>query len=160
VLAGYVVALVAGIVAARMYDVWAAAQPYDTSGGMYAAGQGFAALGAFLVVALVPTVLALWFLPRHETFWNAVAFASLAYASAGLVAVLTQFVFHDSSNLMLMIVGLVGVSQMLGVPLWCVAFALFALLAPFRAARRKLVLATALELVIGACMLVRVSLQL
>src|SRR3989442_11904889 len=44
--------------------------------------------------------------------------------------------------------------QLFGVPLWSVAFVLFAFLAPSREARRMLVTAVAIELVIGACALV------
>jgi hypothetical protein len=39
-------------------------------------------------------------------------------------------------------------------PLWSVAFAAFAFLAPTRGARRKLLFAVGIELVIGACALV------
>ena len=39
VIAGYVAAVVAGVGAAWLYNAWAAAQPYNTSGGMYAAGE-------------------------------------------------------------------------------------------------------------------------
>src|SRR5678815_4601497 len=94
VIGGYAAAVVAAMVAAWLYDVRAAALPYDTSGGMYAGGQMLQSLGAFLVVALVPTLLGLWFLRGHERFWNAVAVASLAFAVIGLVAVLATLAFH------------------------------------------------------------------
>ena len=155
VTAGYIAAIVAGVVAGWMYDARAARLPYDTSGGMYAGGQMMTSLAAFLVVALAPTLLALWFLRRHEPFWNGVAVASLGFAGAGLLAVLTPLVAHTpTTNVALMIVELLGLSQLLGVPLWLVALVLFAFLAPSRATRRKLVAAAAIEVVIGACALV------
>jgi hypothetical protein len=53
---GYGAAVGAGAVAGWLYDARMAAQPYDTSGGMYAAGQSLSALAVFLVVALARTI--------------------------------------------------------------------------------------------------------
>jgi hypothetical protein len=50
-----------------------------------------------------------------------------------------------------MLLGLLGLAQLLGVPLWSFAFAVFALLAPTRPIRRKLLLAVGIELVIAVC---------
>jgi hypothetical protein len=155
VVGGYVAAVGAGLVAEWLYDVRVSALPYDTSGGMYAGGQMLTSLAAFLAVALVPTLLGLWFLRSHAGFWNVVATAALAFAGTGLIAVLMPLVSHHSTqHLALMLFDLLGLAQLLGVPLWLVAFGLFATLAPTRDARNKLVLATGVELVIGACALV------
>jgi len=152
VVAGYGVAILAGIAAARMYDARVAALPYDTSGGMYAGGEMLSSLGAFLVVSLFPTLLAFWFLRRNERFWNAIAVASIAFAGAGLVAVLMPLIMRsDGHHVVLALVGLLGLAQLLGVPLWSLAFALFALLAPTPPVRRKLLVAVGIELVIGVC---------
>ena len=155
VMGGYAAAVLAGIVASWLYNARVGALPYDTSGGMYAAGEMMSSIAAFLVVALVPTLLALWFLRHHEGFWNTMSVASLAFAAVGLVAVLSPIVFptpprHVGS----LVVELLRLAQLLGVPLWCLAFGLFAFLAPTRATRRVLVTATAIELVIGVCALV------
>jgi hypothetical protein len=155
VFGGYIAAIVAGIVAAQLYNAHMAAQPYDTSGGMYAGGELLTSLAAFLTVALVPTLLALWFLRRHEGFWNVVAIASLAFAGFGLLAVLTPLAARNpGANIALMLVDLFGLLQLLGVPLWFAAFALFAFLAPTPPIRRKLVVAAAIELGVGFCALV------
>jgi len=152
VVAGYGIAILAGIMAARMYDARVSALPYDTSGGMYAGGEMLSSLGAFLVVSLFPTLLALWFLRRNERFWNAIAVASVAFAAAGLVAVLMPLITRsDARHVVLALLGLLALSQLLGMPLWSVAFALFALLAPTPPVRRKLLVAVGIELVIGAC---------
>src|SRR5258706_118204 len=136
VLAGYGAAIAAAVVAAWMYNARVAALPYDTSGGMYAAGEAMYSLGAFLVVALVPTLLALWFLRGHEKFWNLVAVVSLVFAVAGLLAVLTPLVTRSTGRFALALIGLLALAQLLGMPLWSVAFAVFAFLAPTRAASR------------------------
>ena len=87
VVAGYAAAIGAAAIAAWAYNWRVAAFPYDTSGGMYAGGEMMCSLAAFLCVALVPTLLALWFLRGNEKFWNVVAVASLAFAVVGLLAV-------------------------------------------------------------------------
>ena len=155
VVGGYGAAILAGFVAGWFYNWRVAALPYDTSGGMYAAGEMTSSLGAFRVVALVPTLLMLWFLRRHEGFWNAMAVASLAFAAVGLVAVLSPLVFTPPpQHVGSLVVELLRLAQLLGVPLWCLAFGLFAFLAPTHATRRVLVAATAIEIVIGVCALV------
>ena len=150
VVAGYVAALAASFVAGWWYDRWAAAQPYDTSGGMYAGGQLITELAVLLAASLPPTLIALWWLRRHEGFWKATAAMSLAFAAAGLLAVLSPLVLVDDSlRGWRSILELVRISQLLGVPLWSVAMGLIAVLAPFQAARRTMTVAVALELVIG-----------
>lgn len=151
VVAGYIAALLAAVVAAWAYDVRVGKLPYDTSGGMYAGGQLMTSAAVFLLVALAPTVLALWFLRRHTGFWNGVAIVSVVFAGTGLVAVLTSLVYRGTPRgLPLMMVELVGLSQLLGVPLWFGAFVLFAVVAPTREIREKLAVAIAIEAVIAA----------
>ena len=154
VLAGYAAAIGVAAIAAWAYNRRVAAFPYDTSGGMYAGGEMMYSLAAFFCVALVPTLLALWFLRGNEKFWNVVAVASLAFAIAGLLAVLTPLVTTSTRNAALALLGLFGLAQLLGVPLWVLAFGLFAWLAPTRQSRRKLLSALVIELVIGVCAVV------
>jgi hypothetical protein len=152
---GYLLAFVAGGVAGRMYNARVSALPYDTSGGMYAGGEFLSVLAAFLVVALVPTLLVLWFLRGSTRLWQAVALASLGFACAGLLAVLSPLVVQASYKDPLMLsLSLLGLAQLLGVPLWTAAFVLFAFLAPTRPVRRLLIAAIGLELVIGVCALI------
>jgi hypothetical protein len=150
VIGGYVAAVVAGGVAAWAYDVHTRSLPYDTSGGMYAGGELMASLAAFAIVALVPTSMALWFLRRHTGFWNAVAILSVGFASVGLVAVLVSMVTNGTPRgAPLMVVELLGLSQLLGAPFWCAAFILFTVMAPTREIRSRMSLAVVMEVVIG-----------
>lgn len=152
VVAGYGLAVVAAVVAGWLYDLRVVGLPYDTSGGIYAGGQLLQSVGAFLAVALVPTLLGLWFLRGNERFWNAVAVVALAFAAIGLIAVLMPLAFGTSGqSIPLALLELLGLAQLLGVPLWFAAFSLFALLAPTRRARRTLTLAVMFEAVIGVC---------
>lgn len=149
VVAGYAAAIGAAAVAGWAYNWRVSKLPYDTSGGMYAGGEMITSLAAFLFVALFPTLLALWFLRANEKFWNAVAVASLAFAAIGLLAVLLPVVTASTRSVALGLIGLVGIAQLLGAPLWLLSFGLFAWLAPTPWARRKLISAVALEAVIG-----------
>jgi hypothetical protein len=117
-----------------------------------AAGEMITSLAVFLAVSLVPTLLALWFLRNNYKFWNAVAILSLAFALVGLIAVLLPLVVRSADgHLSLMLLQLVGLFQLLGMPLWILAFALFAFLAPTLEARRKLLVAVGIEAAIGVC---------
>jgi hypothetical protein len=152
VCAGYALALVASVVAGYLYNARMAAMPYDTSGGMYAGGEFITVVGVFFVVALVPTLLALWFVRGNVTLWWVTGIASLGFASAGVLALLTPLVINESSrNPWLALVSLVSLTQLLGMPLWTVAFALFAFLAPTPPTRRLMVAAIGVELVNGVC---------
>src|SRR5678809_1305024 len=86
VVTGYVAAVGAAILAGWMYNVRVSALPYDTSGGMYAGGEALTSLGAFLVIALFPTLLALWFVRRHERFWNVVGTLAIIFAAVGMLS--------------------------------------------------------------------------
>jgi hypothetical protein len=152
VIGGYIAALGAAVAAGWLYDLRVSKLPYDTSGGMYAGGQLLQSLGAFLVVAIVPTVLGLSFVRRHTGLWNGLAIASVAFAAVGLIAVLSPLVTRTrTGSVPVLLFDLLALSQLLGVPFWAVAFALFALFAPTKEARGKLVVALGLELVIAVC---------
>lgn len=152
---GYLLAFVAAGMAGWLYNVETAKLPYDTSGGMYAGGELLTSLAAFLLVALVPTVMGLWFLRRHRGLWQAIAIGALGFAGAGLLAVLVPLLEPGApSSPVMVLVGLIGLAQLLGVPLWTGAFALFAVIAPSGTARRLLLAAVGVELVIGVCALI------
>lgn len=152
VCAGYLLAIGVAWMAGYLYNLRMAAMPYDTSGGMYAGGELLTELTAFLGVALVPTLLGLWFVRGHQRLWQAVAVASLTFAVIGLLGVVAFFLAaRDPANPGLLLFSLVGLAQLLGVPLWTFSFALFAVLAPTGRARRTLIVAIGVELVIGVC---------
>jgi hypothetical protein len=53
-----------------------------------------------------------------------------------------------------MLLSLIGLAQLLGVPLWAFALGLFAYLAPTKDTRMQLVTALGIEVVIGVCAVV------
>ena len=147
---GYLLAVGASIVAAHLYNARMAAMPHDTSGGMYAAGEGLSALATFLGVAIAPTLLSLWYLRRNRTVWSVASVAAVAFAAVGFVAVLvTSLAPGSRDTLPLMLLELLALAQLLGVPLWTLAFALLAFLAPQPRIRHTLHVAIGVELVIG-----------
>mgnify|MGYP003577884700 CR=1 FL=1 len=149
VIGGYLAAVVAAALAGWLYNKHLETLPYDTSGGMYAGGEMLNSLAVFLVVALVPTLLGLWFLRGNAKFWNTIAILSVCFAAVGLVAVIAVTRGAITQNLSLMLLSILGLAQLLGVPFWFFAFVLFAFLAPTRLARRLMIAAIAIELVIG-----------
>ena len=152
---GYVLAFVAAGVAGFVYNARVSALPYDTSGGMYAGGELLFSMAVFLAVALVPTLLALWFLRGQRRLWWAISLGSLGFAVAGLIAVLAPLLEHGApSSPAMALVGLLGLAQLLGMPLWTAAFVLFAIIAPAGPARRLLLASVGVELVIGVCALI------
>jgi len=153
VLAGYLVAFVMSGVAVAIYDHQFTPADNQAMGGMIAGGEMMYGTAVFLLAALPPTGLALWFLRGSRRFWSVFAWGCLAFAGAGLAAILSTpvlRVFHFAHEPYLL-VGLLGIVHMLGSPIWIAGFALFALLAPARPLRRRLLVAVAIELACGAC---------
>jgi len=151
VLAGYVLAMAASVVAVLIYDTRFTPQDNQTMGGMIAGGEMIYGSAVFLLVSLVPTGLALWFLRQSRVFWTLFAALVLAFAVGGLGAVLAPVAAPGGPTSIPLLVGLFGIVQMLGSPLWIGSFALFATLAPERGLRRCMLAAVGIELVIAVC---------
>ena len=106
----------------------------------------------FLLLSLVPTALALWFLRSSRRFWSAFSSAGLIFAIVGLAAVLAAPATIGLTDRvpLLLFVGLLSIVQMLGSPLWILSFALFAALAPAHDLRRRMLAALVIEFAIAA----------
>jgi len=155
VLAGYVLALVASMALVAIYDRHFTAADNQSSGGMIAGAELIYGTGNFLLVALAPTLLALWFMRTSRWVWAWFTGFGLAFAMLGLPAVLLTLAIHEPPRAPLVqLASVIGVAQMLGSPLWIGGFAIFARLTPARDLRRRMLLATAIELAVGACGLV------
>ena len=154
VLAGYAVAAIVSGVAVGIYDRRFTPADNQAMGGMIAGGEMIYGAGVFALVALLPTGLALWFLRRSRRSWSVFSLSCLAFAVIGLASVLTPLVVRPtvaSQVPALEIIFLVSLVQMLGSPLWVASFGVFALLAPARDLRWRLLAAAAIEVVIGGC---------
>jgi len=154
VLAGYVLAFIASVALVAIYDWHFTAADNQTSGGMIAGAELIYGTGIFLLVALAPTFLALWFMRTSRSVWDWFTGLGLAFAMLGLPAVLLTLAIREPPRAPLVqLASVIGVAQMLGSPLWIGGFALFAWLAPARDLRWRMLLATAIEVAVGACAL-------
>ena len=157
VFAGYVLAVVAGAVATWLYDLRFSPADQQASGGMIAFGEMMFGAGVFAAESAVPTALALWFVRRHRGTWEWFTIASLAFALGGLPGVLALLTatFETAGTPAIAWLSVLGIAQVFGSPIWIGGFALFAWLAPERHLRRRLLVATAIEVAIGIAGLVR-----
>jgi hypothetical protein len=147
VLGGYSSAVVLSLLTGLAYNASLATKPYDTSGGMYAGGEALQSAGVFLLAALVPTLLGLWWVRRNERVWNVVSVAAVVFAALGMVTVLRPlFMRGEYRSLWWLFAEPLWLAQLLGVPLWAVAFGLFAAMAPTPRAKRLMLVALGLEL--------------
>jgi hypothetical protein len=160
VLAGYGLALIASVVSVVIYDSHFTAADNQTSGGMIAGAELIYGTGVFLLVALAPTGLALWFVRKSRPVWTWFTGLGLAFAVLGLAAVLFTLTIHEPPRAVFTeITSVIGVAQMLGSPLWVGGFALFAWLAPAPDLRRGLLVAAVIEVAVAACAFVHFVLQ-
>lgn len=157
VIAGYLLAVVAGVVATSLDDLRFSAADQQASGGMIAFSELMFGVGVFAAVAAVPTALALWFVRRHRGTWEWFTIASLAFALVGVVGVLVLMTAtaETAGSAAIAWMSVLGIAQVFGSPIWIGGFALFAWLAPERHLRRRMLVATAIEVAIGIAGLVR-----
>lgn len=156
VIGGYAMALALAVLSVAIYDLRFSEADNQAMGGMIAGGEMMLGFAVFCLVAIVPTGLALWFLRGNRRIWSAFSAAGLAFAIAGLAAVLMPLAARGAMATVpaLVFVGLLGIVQMLGSPLWIGGFLLFAALAPAGDLRRRMLLAAAIETAVAACALV------
>src|SRR6266545_6604457 len=128
VLGGYALALAASTVSVVLYDRRFSPADNQAMGGMIAGGEMMLGGAVFCLVSIVPTGLALWFLRGSRRFWSAFSVVGLAFAIAGLAAVLLTLAERGAMARVpvLVLVGFLGIVQMLGAPLWIGSFLVFA----------------------------------
>ncbi|NOT32842.1 MAG: hypothetical protein HOP12_01595 [Candidatus Eisenbacteria bacterium] len=153
VFAGYLLAFVASGLSAFFYDRSFSPADSQAMSGMIAGGTMFLAGGVFCLISIVPTGLALWFLRESRRFWAAFSFAGLLFAIVGLALSIAAVTTRGgmSREPLFALVSFLGIVQMFGSPLWIGGFLLFALLAPARDLRRRMLVAAAIEVGIAAC---------
>jgi hypothetical protein len=152
VLAGYLLAFAGSIVAVAIYDRRFTPADNQAMGGMIAGGETMYGLGMFAFLALAPTGLALWFLRGSRRFWSAFSMLVVTFAGVGLAAVVTTVATRSGpASPGLALFALLGIMQMLSSPLWIGGFAWFALIAPERVFRRRMLVAAAIEVAIAGC---------
>lgn len=122
----------------------------QASSGMYAFGDAVLFVVVFGVLALLPTAAALFFLRPHRRFWTVLAPAALALAATGLAAVLLFAAGRHATASALATWAAFSVLRILVAPLLVLATLLCAVLSPYRAPRRALLVASATEAAVSA----------
>jgi hypothetical protein len=156
VVGGYVGAVLVAFGVTALYVAATAGMDRQTYSGMSAFGDALFFLAVFGVAALVPTGAGLWFLRPSRRFWVAYPTAALTVAATAVAAALIDFAGH-TAPIGSALSNWAGVSmlRLFLSPLCALAFALSALLAPHRQARRSLFLAAGLEAAAFASLLLR-----
>lgn len=153
VLGGYGLAFAASGTCVFLYDRQWTPADNQSMGGMIAGGEMMLGFAVFCLGATVPTGLALWFLRESRKFWSAFTTAGLFFAIGGLCVVLLPLALRGAYPTVPIFVwlDLLAIVQMFGSPLWIGGFLVFAVLAPARDLRRRLLVAAAIEVVIAGC---------
>ena len=148
ILAGY---------AAALLVTWATFSIYSSmrkeidpgSGGMQAFGDLILCVGLFAFLALIPTVFALYWLRAANKFWIVFSIGSVALAAFGAVAALLLG-RSPYSPWAALVIGLFGLLKVMGAPLFALAFAIFAAIAPVGRPRKLLLAAAGIECTVSA----------
>jgi hypothetical protein len=151
VIAGYISCFVVAWVALDIYEGLTQVMRSQSSGGMVAEGDSMVFFFVFGAAALVPTGLALYFSRSSKKFWAFLSVAGILLALTGpfMVMVNTALkVFHFVDlpvKAIPMIIYTVGLARIFLAPALVGVFFLAVLIAPDRASRKKLLIATGIE---------------
>jgi hypothetical protein len=148
VLAGYLGAFLAAGLTFAFCQARAQENPAVYNSGMAAGGDGILVLAVFGAISLIPTALALYFLRSHEKFWSVFSIFSLALAATGPLAEVVNILMEKSQLSQQPLWAALGFLSLLRVGatiLLAVAFLVFAILAPQKPARRRLLMAAGIE---------------
>ena len=144
VIAGYILALVGAFVLTYIRELAAQGTDAQASQGMFGFGQDILFLLVFGGLALIPTVLAFYFLRSSEKFWNRFAVLCLAFSIGGVLIVIANAWINANggygSSSIAAVLSLFGVLGMFGAPLLIVGFLILAVIAP--SARSRFLLLT------------------
>jgi len=147
VLAGYAAAL---LVSVAVFYIYVLARKVLTpdAGGMQAFGDFLLFLALLGFSALIPSGLAMYFSRTSQKFWTVFSIASLLLATTGLIVALIMGKLPQSSWVAW--VGLIGLLEVMGSPLFAVGFGISAVFAPDRRSRWFLIAAASIEVAVIA----------
>ena len=158
VIGGYIFALAGAFAATYIQELSTRGTDAQASQGMFAFGQTILFLLVFGGLALIPTVLAFYFLRSSVKFWNGCAVLCLVFSIIGLIIVIANALMNANvlhiSKSSAAVVSLFGVLRAFGAPLLIVGFLVLAVIAPSRRPRVLLFASAGLEILGGLYMLV------
>lgn len=142
---GYVGALLVALAVVAFRVVTTSGPEAQASSGMYAFGDAVLFVNVFGVLALVPTVAALYFLRPHRPFWTALAIVAIAVALTGIAAAVVFAAGRHETSSTLAAWTALAVLRILGAPLLAIGWLACGLMAPARGPRLVLLAAVLLE---------------
>lgn len=146
VVVGYLAAFAAAWAVVFIYIAATNSADRLASQGMYAFGDTVVFLGAFGLASLPASGAALFFLRDNRLFWIVLSAISLAVAATGIASAIAYVGRFDHSYSWLQTLSLLSPLRLLTAPLLAMAFLLSGLMAPARAPRVILLVATAAEI--------------
>ena len=149
VTAGYIFACVAATIATYIQELTTRGTDAQASQGMFAFGQSILFMLVFGGLALMPTVLAFYFLRSSEKFWNGFAVLCLAFSIIGIIVVIANALINANilhiAESSAAVVSLFGVVGAFGAPILIIGFLVLAVIAPARRPRLLLLASAGLE---------------
>jgi len=150
VVLGYVAAIGIAWMATAIHQVSTRADAQGAD-GMYAAGDMFLFLAVFGVVAIVPTVFALYWLRSNRRFWAGLAALGVMVAATGIAA---GFLFalgrHAVAPAPLALWASFSVLRILAAPIFTLGLLVSGFLSPYRLPRISLFAAAGIEGAVSA----------
>jgi len=150
VIAGYILACAAAFAATYINELTTRGTDAQASQGMLAFGQSMLFLLVFGGLALIPTVLAFYFLRSSEKFWNGFALLCLAFSITEIIIVVANALINAGilqiSEASSAVVSLFGVLGAFGAPILIIGFLGLAVIAPSRRPRMFLLASAGLEI--------------
>ena len=151
VITGYILALVGAFVVTYIRELATQGTDAQASPGMFGFGQDILFLLVFGVLALIPTVLAFYFLRSSEKIWNWFAVLCLWFSIMGLGVVIANALINANGGYALSsfaaVLSLMGVLGIFGAPILIVGFLILAVIAPSGRSRLLLLASAGFEIV-------------
>jgi hypothetical protein len=151
VIAGYILSCVGAFVVTYIRELSTRGTDIQASQGMFAFGQSLLFLLVFGGLALIPTVLAFYFLRSSMKFWDGFAVLCLAFSILGLVVIIANALMNANggytSSSFAAVFSLIGVLGVFGAPILIVGFLILAVIAPSRRPRFLLLVSAGLEII-------------
>ena len=149
VIVGYILACAAAYIATYIWELTTRGTDAQASQGMFAFGQTVLFLVVFGGLALIPTVLAFYFLRSSEKFWNGFALLCLVFSITWIIIVIANALINANilhiAESSAAVVSLFGVLGAFGAPIFIVGFLVLAVIAPSRRPRILLLVSAGLE---------------
>ena len=150
VIVGYILAGAVASASTYIQELATRGTDAQASQGMFAFGQSILFMLVFGGLALIPTVLAFYFLRSSEKFWNGFAVLCLGFSITGIIIVIANALMNENilhiAESSADVISLFGVLGAFGGPILIIGYLVLAVIAPSRRPRILLLASVGLEL--------------